>query len=57
MTDFTVTITDPDKLAGIAAARARYNEDNPDGPLETDEDYVQFVMERAAASYARQYVT
>lgn len=62
---FEIEITDADHLAGIAAAREAYNatlvvaegeiiEDHPDY-IVTDADYVQFVMERAAASYANQY--
>jgi hypothetical protein len=78
---FTVSITDPAKLAGIAAAREAYNAALPDefedvpveggaegeterkaiepkpGTLATDDDYVQFVMDRAAESYAKQYQT
>lgn len=54
---FTVTITDPRLLAGIAAAHDKYNKDNPDTPIATDEDYVQFVMASAAASYAKQYLS
>lgn len=52
---FTVEITDPEKLAGITRAREAYNEAHPDAPFETDAEYVQFVMESAAESYARQY--
>jgi hypothetical protein len=62
---FTIEITDPSHLAGITAARAAYNaalslapeqasEDHPDY-IADDEAYVQFVMGRAAESYARQY--
>ena len=82
MTDFTVTITDPEQLAGITWAREQYNaaipppppplEPPPDSvagamtmppptmtlqtttPIETDQDYVQWVMEQAAVSYADQ---
>lgn len=54
---FTVTITDPHALAGITAARLQYNRDNPNTPIATDADYVQFVMAMAAASYAKQYGT
>ena len=61
MTKFTITITDPGQLAGIAAARERYNADNAETegfePIATDADYVQFVMEGAAGSYATQYGT
>jgi hypothetical protein len=70
MTTFTIEITDDSKLAGITAARYKYNENlsltitdeegdeipNP-AILETDEDYVQFVMDKAAESYANQYGT
>lgn len=55
MTAFTVTITEQPKLDGISAARAAYNNDNPEAPITTDQDYVQFVMDRAALSYAQQY--
>jgi hypothetical protein len=67
MSTFTITIEDESYLAGIAAAREAYNSTlpqtivvdeeevaNPD-LLETDADYVQFVMSRAAESYAKQY--
>ena len=73
MTKFTVEITDASKLAGITAARERYNESLPvtitEGEGEesvevpnpalitTNADYVQFVMEKAAESYANQYNT
>lgn len=79
---FTVEITDPAKLAGIAKAREAYNDSLPEafeevevspaegdspavfakrsitprpGTLATDQEYVQFVMDKAAESYARQY--
>ena len=68
MTDFTITITDESHLAGITAAREVYNNSLPatilneegieiDNPalLETDNEYVQFVMSKAAESYAKQY--
>jgi len=81
MTDFIVTITDPDQLAGITWAREQYNATIPPPPppmngdtvtggmtapppmagqqsaatpIETDEAYVQWVMEQAAISYADQ---
>lgn len=71
MTDFVVTITDPDQLAGIRWARERHNapltpppleegeepppgSPPPEGLCETDADYVQWVMDQAAASYAQQ---
>ena len=65
--DFTVTIVDASHLAGITAAREAYNNslplesgqdvvDHPDYKA-TDEDYVQFVMAKAAESYANQYGT
>jgi hypothetical protein len=54
---FTVTITDPAHVAGITAAREAYNaqraQDDP--VVATNDDYVQFVMARAAESYAKQY--
>lgn len=62
---FEIEITDTAQLAGITAARSAYNttlavaegeavEDHA-GYIATDAAYVQFVMERAAASYANQY--
>ena len=70
MTTFTIEITGTSKLAGITAARNKYNENLPltitdeegneipnPAILETDEDYVQFVMDKASESYANQYGT
>lgn len=70
MTTFTIEITDTTKLAGITAARNKYNENLPatiqdeeqneipnPAILETDEEYVQFVMDKASESYANQYGT
>jgi len=66
MTDFIVSITEPAHLDGITWARDAHNveaeqlrgeapEYRPDMPfIETDDGYVQWVMERAAASYAQQ---
>ena len=50
MTKFVIEITDPAKLAGIKAAR-----EASDADVKTDAEYVQFVMESAAESYAMQY--
>ena len=67
MTDFTITITDESKLAGITAARLAYNSILPEtiedsgttipnpNILADDQSYVQFVMDKAAESYANQY--
>jgi hypothetical protein len=70
MTTFTIEITGTSKLAGITAARNKYNENLPatildeeqneipnPAILETDENYVQFVMDKASESYAIQYGT
>ena len=58
MADYTVTIIGQRKIDGITAAREAYNAnipiDNP-GPFSTNGEYVQFVMDRAAESYANQY--
>ncbi len=48
---FTIDIED---TSGITAARNVYNE-TAETPFETDEEYVQFVMESAAESYRNQY--
>jgi hypothetical protein len=70
MTTFTVTIEDQAHLDGITAAKEAYNaslpatiknESGDDVPnsdlLETDAEYVQFVMSKAAESYSKQYGT
>lgn len=68
MTTFTIEITDQSKLNGISAARLAYNNSleqtivdesgnevsNPD-IIDTDQEYVQFVMDKAAESYSKQY--
>lgn len=65
---FTIEITEETHLLGITAAREAYNNSlsetvndeegnsipNPD-LLVDDQEYVQFVMSKAAESYARQY--
>ena len=70
MTTFTIEITNDSHLAGITAARLQHNSvlqptvtdaegvvtPNPE-LIDTDADYVQFVMGRAAESYANQYGT
>lgn len=57
METFTVMIIDPVHVAGIAAARVAYDaQRTQDDPVvSTNEEYVQFVMARAAESYAKQY--
>jgi len=70
MTVFNIEITNESHLAGITAARAKYNENLPltitdeegneipnPALITTDEDYVQFVMSKAAESYSNQYGT
>ena len=57
MESYIVTIEDPALVAGITAAREAYNAGLPtDGtPIDTDEGYVNFVMNSAAESYYNQY--
>ena len=64
MTIFTIEIIDETHLAGITAARTAYNnalQPMPDAEvanpelISTDDEYIQFVMSRAAESYAKQY--
>lgn len=64
METYSITIEDPALVAGITAAREAYNADLPEPPegetkpvLATNEEYVQFVMHRAADSYANVYKT
>lgn len=57
---FTIEITDPSHLAGITSAREARNASLPEDSsdrLETDAEYVQFVMASAAESYSKQYNT
>jgi hypothetical protein len=58
---YSVTIDLQGKVDGITAARNQYNSDNSWDPsfvpLTTNEQYVQFVMDRAAQSYCHQYST
>ena len=64
MTTFTIEIADQSQLDGITTAREAYNSSlpasvdeatvNPD-LIDSDAAYVQFVMSRAAESYAKQY--
>lgn len=52
MTDFTVTITDAQSLAGIADARAKYNVGAaPEDQLATDALYVAHVVTQAVAGW------
>ena len=65
--DFTITINEESHLAGITAARAVYNNslsvqegeliENHPNYKATNQDYVQFVMSKAAESYAVNYGT
>jgi hypothetical protein len=41
---FKVIVSEQRHLDGISAARARHNEDSPNDPIESDSDYVQFVL-------------
>lgn len=68
MAIFNIVITEETHLSGITAARIAYNSSLPEKTLnevgeevpnpnliDTDNDYLQFVMSRAAESYAKQY--
>lgn len=70
MTDFTITINDKPMLLGITAAREAYNAALPNvhdekgnpvdpvpGTIDSDEGYLQMVIEGAARSYAKQHGT
>jgi len=56
MTIFTVTITDSDQLYALKAATADYNARQPAeaAPL-TEAEYFQYVMSKAAQSWAQSY--
>lgn len=65
---FTITVADTGKLAGVTLARERFNQDIPqtiqvdgvDVPnpalIETDNDYVAYVLNSAMESWAKTYV-
>ncbi|HDR8950740.1 TPA: hypothetical protein QDA82_001016 [Burkholderia vietnamiensis] len=61
MSTFTVTttttngVTPAQKDQGIAAALAAYNAENPETPIANAAAYIQFVVDLACESYARQY--
>jgi len=62
MESYSIVINDPAHVAGITSARKAYNAALPEPAegetkpvIETNEAYVQFVMGRAAESYAAQY--
>ena len=57
METFAITIIDPAHVAGIAAAREAYSasRSGDDPVIATNEEYMQFVVVRAAESYAKQY--
>jgi len=55
---FSIEITEQSHLDGITKAREAYNAalaDDSDDKINTDAEYVQFVMGKAAESYANQY--
>ena len=56
MATFAITIDDPAHIFGLAAAVARKNEglSKDDTPF-TDVTYVQFIVEKACASYAQDF--
>lgn len=59
--NYGIVIDTQSKEDGITAARIIYNNDNSWDtefvPLTTNAQYVQFVMDRAAQSYANHYGT
>ena len=55
---FTIEINEQSHLDGITKAREAYNASLPDDSadrLDTNGEYVQFVMASAAESYSKQY--
>lgn len=54
MADFTVTISDPAHLFGLAAAVARKNA-SPGGGGFDEASYLQFIIDQACASYAQDF--
>lgn len=53
MTIFSITVEDPIKLSGITAARNAYNKGNKTNL--SDNDYIQYIIDNAATSYAHQF--
>jgi len=47
-----LTVDTDRRVAGVEYARALYNRDNPDNPIETNEAYIMFVAVSAADSWA-----
>jgi hypothetical protein len=57
MAIFTIEISDERLLDGITAAReVRNSEVEESDALSTNEEYLQFVIEHAADSYAKQHL-
>jgi hypothetical protein len=56
MAKFSVVLTDPAHVAGLTAARLAHNAKLPkDGlPLFSDDEFVQFMVERVAEKYAQE---
>jgi hypothetical protein len=57
MAKFTVILTNPAHLAGLAAARERHNvRVGKDAlPLFSDNEFIQHMVERAAERYAQEF--
>lgn len=58
MTKFTIDIVDPSSLAGITVAREAFNATIPGDStdlLADDAAYINFVVLKAAESYAKQF--
>jgi hypothetical protein len=57
MAKFTVTLTDPAQLAAMTAARLRHNSRLPKDamPFFSDNEYIQFMVEKAADRYAKEF--
>ena len=56
MAKFNITINGADRLAAVTSARETYNISRGDAPeIKTDEDYLQFVIDGAVASWDNQY--
>jgi hypothetical protein len=49
-----IIIDEPAQIAGVEYARDLYNDTRPDEKPLSSEDYITFVMQSAADSYAQQ---
>lgn len=57
MVDFIYTTNDANQVAGIAAARADYNKNNPQNLMSTDQDFFNHQVDSQFNQWAAQFAT